>query len=311
MANPDLEFKAHIEECPNCSRRSFRHFGGRTHFDWRIEYKICNNCGLIIQDPTMDSETADHFYKTQYRELYNGSAMPTEKEKEIQKRRAENQVLFLKTYLVKRNYTSDGSYLDIGCSTGENLLQVRKYFPAMKLAGIEPGDGYRRYCQQNGFEVFENDAEVLAKGDKYDIINLSHVLEHIPNPSGYLSYLKSSLLKPRGVLLLEVPNTIGGHGAFEIAHPICFIEKTLRDTLMLANFKDVSIVKHGVTKEEYELPEMYLLAASTSSDLENKFQVKSINPWIIKYRRRRGYQSESKFRSLKVILKEIIANKKK
>jgi hypothetical protein len=119
------------------------------------------------------------------------------------------------------------------------------------------------------------------------------------------------LLKPRGVLLLEVPNTIGGHGAFEIAHPICFIEKTLRDTLMLANFKDVSIVKHGVTKEEYELPEMYLLAASTSSDLENKFQVKSINPWIIKYRRRRGYQSESKFRSLKVILKEIIANKKK
>ena len=50
-----------------------------------------------------------------------------------------------------------------------------------------------------------NDINELEKENKFDVITMWHVLEHVPNLEKYISQLKQ-LLKPNGRLVIAVPN---------------------------------------------------------------------------------------------------------
>jgi hypothetical protein len=146
----------------------------------------------------------------------------------------------------------------------------------------------------------------MLNGEQFDVINLSHVLEHIPDPVGYLKYIKKDFLKTNGIMLIEVPNTLGGHGAFEIAHPICFIEKTIKETILSSGLGMVAITKHSQSKPNQILNEMYLLSASTNLETPELYTIQKINPWIIKFKRRRAFRNESIYKTIKIILKEFL-----
>jgi hypothetical protein len=63
-------------------------------------------------------------------------------------------------------------------------------------------------------------------------------------------------------MLIEVPNALGRHGVFEIEHPLCFIEKTLKETLLSSGLGKVIFTKHSKSKRSQILSEMFLLSAS-------------------------------------------------
>ncbi len=241
-----ITFSNSINVCTNCGSNSFLPFGKHVHFGYELEYIICTNCTLIVLKDQMTDERLDQFYKDEYRVLYNSSSTPTPALLATQSMRGEH---LAKLFAKHCHFAKDDvfNYLDVGCSTGVHLDEVKKIFPNANVFGIEPGETFRTYCSNKGLKVYSSVDELKHDNIKLDAICLSHVLEHIGKPAGYLRYLMESVASPGCMLVLEVPNTLGGHLSFELAHPVCFYDETLKDTGQLAGLKPLEILAHAVT----------------------------------------------------------------
>ena len=91
--------------------------------------------------------------------------------------------------------------LDFGCGGGE-LLVVAKAL-GMDVFGVEINPYQRNYLTEKGFRVAPSMAEF--EGQTFDVVVLSHVLEHIPSPEPLLLKV-ANLLGGGGRLLLSMPN---------------------------------------------------------------------------------------------------------
>jgi SAM-dependent methyltransferase len=179
------------------------------------------------------------FYGDEYRLLYEGSAGPTPRNVAAQRARAEALGAFAQAHIrtVKR-------HLDIGCSMGI-LLQGFQGIYHCQSVGVEPGEVHRNDALKEGLTVYST-LDNLEKHEKnrFDLLSMAHVLEHLPDPVGYLLHLRDTLLDPAGWLLLEVPN-LYAHDSFETAHLVSYGAHTLTQTLEKAGFDVVRLEKHG------------------------------------------------------------------
>ncbi|HEX6977937.1 MAG TPA: class I SAM-dependent methyltransferase [Alphaproteobacteria bacterium] len=98
------------------------------------------------------------------------------------------------------------SMLEVGCGFGYAV----DYWSRMRggrAVGLEVA-GYGKIGRQLlGVEMYHEYLATCAaiKGDKFDIILSSEVIEHVRNPSAFVAELKSAL-KPDGVLILTTPS---------------------------------------------------------------------------------------------------------
>lgn len=103
----------------------------------------------------------------------------------------------------------DRLLLDVGCGNGGFLLFAMN--AGWNVRGIDFDPVAVKVAQGRGLNVTEGSIEsLMSEGDRYDLITLSHVLEHVSDP---VKMLKDCyrLLKPGGTLWLDTPS-IGSQG---------------------------------------------------------------------------------------------------
>ena len=82
--------------------------------------------------------------------------------------------------------------------------------------------------------------------DPFDLIILSHVLEHFPDPLGVVERVLERL-NPGGVLYIEVPNIRAFClGALQGAHLYYFSDRTLHHYMGQLGLHPISLRYHGV-----------------------------------------------------------------
>ena len=91
--------------------------------------------------------------------------------------------------------------LDIGAGTGDFLLAAKKRGWGVK--GVEPNVKARNKALAKGLELEENINDY--QNEKFEIITLWHVLEHLPNLEIQIKNIVA-LLEKGGTLVLAVPN---------------------------------------------------------------------------------------------------------
>ncbi len=193
--------------------------------------------GLPI--PAHDRGESAAFYAEEYRLLYEGSAEPTPRNLADQRGRAESLYMFSRSSI-----TTVKQHLDIGCSVGLFLHHFQDVYHCRSV-GIEPNDAHRAHAFKGGLPVYATLDELEDhEEDRFDLISMVHVLEHLPDPVDYLVHLRASLLAPDGWLLLEVPN-LYAHDSFEIAHLVSYSPHTLRQVLGKSGFDVVKSEQHG------------------------------------------------------------------
>ena len=239
-----------IENCPLCGAGSESHspFEDLLEGDWVVEFWLCERCGMVFQSTQMSDEAREEYYAGTYRALVQGSDSPTEKDLRVQCGRARHIVGF-----AKKELPAMGRHLDIGSSSGALLRESEAAWNG-EVVGVEPGDTYREYSQSRGATVASRLEDL--KGQRFDLITMAHVLEHLPNPIQYLQDLRKSWLAPGGHLLIEVPN-LYGHQSLELSHTVAFSRQTLTETLRRAGFQIVRMTSHSEPRSR--LLSLYLL----------------------------------------------------
>ncbi len=227
------------KRCPLCGGENSRHFDQRKFRGQMVINRICQSCGLVYQSPRMTEEETTDFYQAEYRQMYQGEEGPIARDFSTQSARAVSLLTF-----VQPQISSITSHLDIGCSTGLILQHFKKHYNCLQV-GIEPGEAYCAYARKQGLTVYASLEELEERAkEHFTLISMSHVLEHLPDPVGYLVHLWETFLDPQGWLLLEVPN-LYGHDLFETAHLISYSSHTLVQVVEKAGYELVKIERHG------------------------------------------------------------------
>lgn len=100
-------------------------------------------------------------------------------------------------------HLDDKVVCDAGCGYGANLARC---IPGSY--GIDNNDRAIRFCEALGLKVYKHDIieDDLSHLPKVDVVWNSATIEHVDSPHIFLRKLHG-LLKPHGVMILEVPFT--------------------------------------------------------------------------------------------------------
>jgi 2-polyprenyl-3-methyl-5-hydroxy-6-metoxy-1,4-benzoquinol methylase len=114
-----------------------------------------------------------------------------------------NYTLKRKLTLVNSLVTDSKKILDIGCGTGDFLSICKNN--SWTTIGVEPNKKARNISQTKNLVIKEKIDDIIQLNEKFNVITLWHVLEHVPNLTEYIQQLQN-LLKDDGTLLIAVPN---------------------------------------------------------------------------------------------------------
>jgi 2-polyprenyl-3-methyl-5-hydroxy-6-metoxy-1,4-benzoquinol methylase len=170
----------------------------------------CRSCGCIFQNPLPDPSSLAAFYppeywwaqKSQSRSLI--ARVFTKMEKRYREFVTGDHARFLD--MCARKYSIPGKLLlDIGCGGGTFLHVARSY--GFVSHGMDSSARAVEIARnQYGLAVRSGEIGSNVWGtDRFDIVTMFHVLEHLPDPMLGISYA-AGLLKPEGILIIQVPN---------------------------------------------------------------------------------------------------------
>jgi len=121
-----------------------------------------------------------------------------------------NYTLKRKIKLINSFATVEKSILDIGAGTGDFLLASKSN--GWQVQGVEPNEKARSIAEEK-LDIKLSSINTEISSQKFDIITMWHVLEHVPNLNAYITQL-NTLLKENGRLIVAVPN----HKSFDASH---------------------------------------------------------------------------------------------
>lgn len=238
---PDNERKREIEcnLCGSLDRDLLWDCGNYT-------FSRCNDCSLIYQYPQPVQTDLSLRYDKKYfeyeianEEIFFGLMLKTLEDIDFDRS-------------TKDMMEDDPEFLDIGCATGMLLKHMESL--GWRCSGVELCTSSAAYGQEKrSLNIFNGTIEEAGFSDnQFSVIHSSHLIEHLTNPSDYISEV-FRILKPGGLLITTTPNTnsfqswlFGRKWRSAIAdHMFLFSKKTLSSLLLSKGFEIISTKTWG------------------------------------------------------------------
>ena len=166
--------------------------------DYTRQMNVCHECGFIYTANPFSEEQLDARYKEFSKYEFDGEGKFRD-EADSYKKRCLRQKQFIEASLGAGSFES---MLEVGAASGYNL----SLYTDKDVFGVEPSKQNAVNAQKNyGVRMYAGVFdEYLAQRDekKYDLIFLSHILEHIVNPKDFIARCASLNNK---FFFIEVP----------------------------------------------------------------------------------------------------------
>lgn len=178
-------------------------------------YERCSDCKLIQQYPRISSAKLKSYYPSLDYYAYQQESTPGFFD------RIRNYLLLryyrptaLSTLITMMlpnvpaipSYVQGGTLLDVGCGTGDTLLELKSL--GWNVYGLDIDANAVRIARRHGLKNvsrgYYQDVARFSDGF-FDVIRLYHVIEHLDNPRLALSIIRKKL-KPGGEILVGTPN---------------------------------------------------------------------------------------------------------
>ena len=114
---------------------------------------------------------------------------------------------FFRAYKLYTIYPKAKSILDIGSGRGFTLYYLKKYYHYKEAVGTQLNKTAVEFSRKKlGLTIYYKDLLNIDFGkEKFDLITMWHVLEHVTRPEEYIRKIKM-LLSRKGKIVIEVPN---------------------------------------------------------------------------------------------------------
>lgn len=212
----------------------------------------CKSCGLVYLNPQPDQGELEKYYPKDYGP-YNAGIEGVFKDSAV--------TALLRKYLLPNKKTAIGrnpdsvdkselKFLDFGCGGGEELARKSLIHPCWDFYGLDNSKIACQKTKEKGFTVFCDDQEEERLPENFfDIVNMSHVIEHVTDPSVVLNRIQATM-KDGGRIIISTPNITSASfilfRSFWFAldtprHLTLFSEKTLTRLLQKNGFRPVRV----------------------------------------------------------------------
>ena len=246
----------------------------------------CRRCGLAYINPRPSQKEMHSFYHDDYYPKFVPSGRTFSGAKKIimetyfgyGRYNLFKKLFFLPLYFFRSlflnrgagvNFVRNGKFLDVGFGDGSLLYEYKSL--GFDAYGTEVSGYAVRNARRLGLKVFKGELrDVRFKGNYFDVVYLSHVLEHVHDPLSVLVEIRR-ILKKRGVAVIVLPNfgslearILKGNwdAGLEIPrHLYHFSPRTVKKIALRAGFKKIRV--------DY-LPLQTTLAGSLSHILKKK-----------------------------------------
>ncbi len=237
-----------IEEsnCPLCNSHSSTCIANKDRYGIELFTVICKSCGLLYSKKHLNEWATSAFYTKYYRSIYTSSLSAEDSFFQAQINHGEQIYRWLESHDIK--LTAPLNVLEIGCGAGGILVPFK--LAGHNTIGIDYGDTYLQYGRNQGLTLIHGGIENLLNLPKFDIVILSHVIEHFNNLSHELDLIKS-ICNHKGIIYIEVPgirsirqNYSGNFLLYlQNAHNYHFTKKTLCHLLSLHSLNPVHVTE--------------------------------------------------------------------
>ncbi|MDO8521848.1 MAG: class I SAM-dependent methyltransferase [bacterium] len=176
--------------CPVCasskSRELFIKGGGR--------YVACGKCTMVYLNPAFTDKALVNFYSGNLATQAQVVANETDFSRRI----------YSKGLAAITKFRRTGEILDVGCSSGFFLDLAKE--AGWKTVGVELNKAEAEMARKK-HEVHVTSIFSLEVKKRFDAIVMWDVLEHIKNGNKTLQLFSKKLLRKRGLLFLQIPNS--------------------------------------------------------------------------------------------------------
>lgn len=277
----DLVINTESVPCPNCRGTSFDPvLTGSDHLTGlggQFSLVRCDDCQLVLTNPRPVEASLGYFYPSHYSPYESSKSSDVagwwtrllEKSALRSKYGYPNQPVGPLGHLLgllgqwkfrsrrKRHewfpYRGAGQLLDVGCGNGGFLKRMRDF--GWSVAGLDvAAEVAIRVRRQLGIQVHIGTLpHPHLNPESFDAVTMWHVLEHVPDPRGLLRSA-ADLLRPNGLLVIEVPNIASwsfaefGSDWFGLELPRHFQHfdpESLRAILPAGRFRNVEVQQIG------------------------------------------------------------------
>jgi SAM-dependent methyltransferase len=150
------------------------------------EMRECGKCGLVFADPMQPGDAAYYEWVTSFPEYHAEARWEWRAMRRVLETRGHARIL------------------DIGCGDGKFLASVTD-LPGLEALGIDLSAPSVERAREKGINARCATLEDLAKDDmRFDVITMTHVLEHVADPLGVIENAKG-LLDKGGEVVISVP----------------------------------------------------------------------------------------------------------
>ena len=192
------------QDCPICASTSLEASTSiRDHSISGKEFRLgrCRECGFQLTLDAPDETSIGPYYKA---DVYISHSDTTSTLTDRLYHIARNFMLKKKRRLVQKYSVKKGRLLDVGSGTGYFLKSMTECGWTVK--GVEVDEAARSLSQSKfNLDVVSTLSDESLNTQKYDVISMWHVMEHVHDLHGYWDCFKERLSHD-GSLIIAVPN---------------------------------------------------------------------------------------------------------
>jgi SAM-dependent methyltransferase len=228
--------------CPVCGGGNTRRQGVFRHehpIFSGCSREICGDCEMVFTAP-MPTDADLSNYNASYFATAHGGQPNSPMAQAFFAGIAHLRLAFLRRFLDKHQIGVE-RVLELGPGPGFFARSWLEQAPQSIYSAFETDSSSHESLLKLGVKLVNAADEVST-----DLVVMSHVLEHVPDPIGFIRTATRGL-KPGGALFIEVPCRDWEHKALDEPHILFFDKVPMRRLLDDLGFTDIEIAYYGQT----------------------------------------------------------------
>ena len=232
-------------KCPSCTSKSIekqaKYRAEHICFS-NLERVKCMDCGLYFAHPMPKTNSLEK-YNASYHESAHGGRERNKKQRAFFSGLAKTRLTFIQSNIDLKSFKKL-NVLEIGPGPGAFVEVWKEKFPQTIYYVLESDKSCYQSLLDIGVEILD-EKKFASLSINFDIIILSHVLEHVTNPVEFLNSFVYKL-NVGGHMFIEVPCLDWKHKNLDEPHLLFFDKPSVNRLLERIQLKKIRLAYYGI-----------------------------------------------------------------